>query len=288
MQAKTRRRTTSAVALVKGIEEGLQGATQREGVGFEPALHFGMRLVLIALEGQQIVAATVGDPRGYLGPTGQYIQADQAAAQVQAVEQIGQHRQLAPLGIRRALRQHQRLRIMRRLHALRHRRQLLDLPPTQLAVVAAGVMHPPDLAQRPHHRHRTGLCRRGGRIQRLEQEEAVRADLEGERLARLSAPGQAVVLDAARVALEPGRRRDRAQPVRHDRGQVVEGGAQRLADQLEEMQVVHGGQHMRAVGPLLAARLDQATGLEALEHPVEQQVLRVARPPAAPGTRSAR
>ena len=42
------------------------------------------------------------------------------------------------------------------------------------------------------------------------------------------------------------------------------------------MQVVHGGQHMGAVGPLLAARLDQATGLEALEHPVEQQMLRVA------------
>ena len=169
-----------------------------------------------------------------------------------------------------------RLRIMRRLHALRHRWQLLGLPPTQLAVVAAGVMHPPDLAQRPHHRHRTGLGWRGGRIERREEEEAVRTNLEGERLPRLSAPGQAVFLDAARVALEPSRRRNRAQPVRHDRGQVVEGGAQRLADQLEEMQVVHGGQHMGAVGPLLAARLDQATGLEALEHPVEQQMLGVA------------
>ena len=82
-------------------------AIQREGVGLEPALHLGMRLVLIALEGQQIVAATVGDLRGNLGPAGQCIQADQAASQVQAVEQIGQYRQLAPLGIRRALRQHQ-------------------------------------------------------------------------------------------------------------------------------------------------------------------------------------
>jgi hypothetical protein len=42
------------------------------------------------------------------------------------------------------------------------------------------------------------------------------------------------------------------------------------------MQVVHGGQHVGAVGPLFAPCLDQATRLEALEHPVEQQLLRVA------------
>ena len=42
------------------------------------------------------------------------------------------------------------------------------------------------------------------------------------------------------------------------------------------MQVAHGGQHVGAVGALLAARLDQAAGLEALEHRVQQQVLRLA------------
>src|SRR4051812_45515093 len=96
-----------AVALVKGIEAGLQGATQREGFGLEPALYLSMRLLLIALEGQQIVAATAGDLRGNLGLAGERVQADQAASQVQAVEQIGQHHQLAPFGIRRTLRQHQ-------------------------------------------------------------------------------------------------------------------------------------------------------------------------------------
>ena len=40
---------------------------------------------------------------------------------------------------------------------------------------------------------------------------------------------------------------------------------------------MHGGEHVGAVGALLAARLDQAARLEALEHPVEQQVLRPAR-----------
>ena len=39
---------------------------------------------------------------------------------------------------------------------------------------------------------------------------------------------------------------------------------------------MHGGQHVGAVGALLAARLDQATCLEALEHPIRHQVLRPA------------
>ena len=77
------------------------------------------------------------------------------------------------------------------------------------------------------------------------------------------------------IALEPDGRRERAHPVRHDGGQVVQGGAQRLADQFEEMQVAHGTQHVRAVGALLAVRLDQATCLEALEHRVQQPMLRL-------------
>jgi len=37
---------------------------------------------------------------------------------------------------------------------------------------------------------------------------------------------------------------------------------------------VRGGQHMRAVGALLASCLDQAVCLEAFKHPVQQKVLR--------------
>jgi hypothetical protein len=51
----------------------------------------------------------------------------------------------------------------------------------------------------------------------------------------------------------------------------------RLGHQLEQVQVVHGGEHVRAVGALLAPRLDQAACLEALEHAVQKQVLRPAR-----------
>src|SRR5829696_9136494 len=45
---------------------------------------------------------------------------------------------------------------------------------------------------------------------------------------------------------------------------------------------MHGTQHMRAVGALLAARLNQPAGLEALEHGVQQQVLRLAGDKAGP------
>src|SRR3954468_10334213 len=66
-----------------------------------------MGLGLIALEGQQIVTATVGNLPGNLGSAGECIQADQATAQVQAVEQIGQYGKLALLLLGRPLRQHQ-------------------------------------------------------------------------------------------------------------------------------------------------------------------------------------
>jgi hypothetical protein len=39
------------------------------------------------------------------------------------------------------------------------------------------------------------------------------------------------------------------------------------------VQIVHSGQHVGAVGALLTPCLDQAARLEALKHPVEQQVL---------------
>ena len=42
---------------------------------------------------------------------------------------------------------------------------------------------------------------------------------------------------------------------------------------VKQMQIVHGGQHVGAVGALLAPRLDQATCFEAIQHPVQQQVL---------------
>ena len=107
---------------------------------------------------------------------------------------------------------------------------------------------------------------------RIKQQEPVRTNRQGECLTLLLALGQAVILDPAPVPLKPDRLGDAAQPVRHDRGQVVQRRAKRLGHQFEQVQIVHGGQHVRAVGALLATGPDQATRLEALEHGVQQPV----------------
>jgi hypothetical protein len=139
----------------------------------------------------------------------------------------------------------------------------------------------PDLPQRLNHWDDAGRRRRGRRLQGIEQPEPIRADLQGEGLTLLPTLGQAVVLDPVSIALEPDWRGDRAQPVRHNGGQIVQRGAQRLADQFEEMQVAYGTQHMRAVSALLAPSLDQAARLEPLKHGVQQQVLRLPRDQAS-------
>lgn len=136
------------------------------------------------------------------------------------------------------------LRVVGGLQPVAGRGQLRDPPPAQPPSVAL-VMGLPDLPQRLNHWGGAGR-RRGRRLQGVEQPEPVRADLKGERLTLLPALGQGVLLDPARVALKPGGRRNRAQPIRGDSGQVVEGGAQRLAYQLKEMQVAHGAQHVCA------------------------------------------
>lgn len=60
----------------QSIETGPQRSAKREGFGFEPALHLGMRLILIALEHQQIVVAPGGDLCGNLGSAGECVQTD--------------------------------------------------------------------------------------------------------------------------------------------------------------------------------------------------------------------
>jgi hypothetical protein len=60
------------------------------------------------------------------------------------------------------------------------------------------------------------------------------------------------------IPLEPSGLRDRAHPVGHDGGEILESRTQRLGDQFQEMQVVHRRQHVGAVGALLATRPDQA------------------------------
>ena len=101
-------------------------------------------------------------------------------------------------------------------------------------------MYPPHVAQRLHHRHPARLFRGTRPIQGAEQDEPVRANLKGKRLALFLALRQMVIFDPAPIALEPNGLGDGAQPVRHDSGQVVQSGAQRFGHQLKQVQVVHG------------------------------------------------
>lgn len=137
-------------------------------------------------------------------------------------------------------------------------------------------------AERLDHRHPARRRRGTGGIECVEQHKPVCANRQGQRPTLLLALGQPVVLNAVRVALKPHRLRDPAQPLGRHRGQVVEGGAERLGDQLKEMQVAYGGQDIGAVGPLLPPRLEQAALPEPLQHRVEQQVPGLAIDEAGP------
>ena len=123
-------------------------------------------------------------------------------------------------------------------------------------------MHPPHVAQRLHHRHFPSCGWRGQDVQRVKQTEPIRADFKRQRLTLLLAFGEAVILDAVSISFEPGRLCDRAQPVGHDGGKIIKRRAQCVSNQLQRMQIVHGCQHVCAVGALLAARPDQTTFLK--------------------------
>jgi hypothetical protein len=83
--------------------------------------------------------------------------------------------------------------------------------------------------------------------------------------------GSPRLLDPRRVAIEPLGRDSLAQPLGRDRGQGVEGGAERLADQLQAVEVAGGGQDVRRVGTLTGAGLGQAAVLARLEDLVQEE-----------------
>ncbi len=76
--------------------------------------------------------------------------------------------------------------------------------------------------------------------------------------------------------------RERAQPVRREGGDVVQCRAQRLGHKLQAVEAADGGEHVRAVGALPPARLEQPVLARRVHHPREQPVHgRVAQQPAA-------
>ena len=139
----------------------------------------------------------------------------------------------------------------------------------------------PDRPQRRDRRQgrQRRRCSRG--VQRSEELKAVVADLAGIGLARGCGLGQPEILDAAAVAFIPGGRGEGAQPIGLGRGDRVEGGAQRLAQELEPVQLAHGGEDVGGIGALPAAGLEQAVGAARLEHPLQQALLGAAGEQAA-------
>ena len=61
------------------------------------------------------------------------------------------------------------------------------------------------------------------------------------------------------------------QPLRRDRGQLVQRGPQRLTHALQPVQRAHGREYVGAVRALAPARLDQALLLQALQQSIEQE-----------------
>ena len=107
-------------------------------------------------------------------------------------------------------------------------------------------------------------------VQRVEQAEAVPADLDGVGVALPAGAGEAHVLDPAVVAFVPLGWCDRAQPPGGRDGERGQRRARRPAQQLEAVQVAHGGQHVRAVRALAPARLEQAALAGRIQHAGEQ------------------
>ena len=107
----------------------------------------------------------------------------------------------------------------------------------------------------------------------LQEAIPVAADDLRVRVAGLLALGQARLLDPRGVAVEPLRRCLRTQPLGYEGGQGIEGGAERLSDQLEAIEVAGGRQDVGRVGALAGTGLEQAARLAGLEQLVQEDAL---------------
>src|SRR4051794_25006310 len=131
----------------------------------------------------------------------------------------------------------------------------------------------PDLPQHRDLGQRPRAFGRSRPVEPVEQGEPVLAHRPRVGLALGRAPRQAAVLDPAGVGLVPRLRDHTAEPVRGDGGELVERGAQGLADQLQPVEDADGGQNVGGVGALPAARLEQAELAAALEQLAEETLL---------------
>ena len=104
----------------------------------------------------------------------------------------------------------------------------------------------------------------------VEQLIAVAANLDDIGVALGASFRQAPVLDPPAVAIVPVRMCYGAQPVGCSNGDRVQRSAQRLGQQLDPVQLPHGGEDVRAVGALPPARLEQPCLTRRVEHAGQQ------------------
>ena len=134
-------------------------------------------------------------------------------------------------------------------------------------------MPPPHAAQRVDDRERSQSGRRVVGVHGVEHGVPVGADLDGARGTAVLALGQARVLDAAAVALEPLRLGQCADPIGGLGGKRVERGPDGLGGELQPVHLPDVGDDVSGVGPLAAPLAEEAPVAAGVEDAVEQHLL---------------
>ena len=132
----------------------------------------------------------------------------------------------------------------------------------------------------PQHLHTLQLPRDCWRLalrQDLEQQLAIAPNLLRQAPALLLFLGQAPIVHAPLIALQPLIRHPGEQPVGGHLGQVFQHRPQRLAHRFQVMQAAHRCQHMRGIRAHLASGLQPAALAAHHEQLVEQTLLRSLR-----------
>jgi hypothetical protein len=163
-------------------------------------------------------------------------------------------------------------RVVGRVEPLPRRRQGRRRAPANPIVLDLELAEP-DPAQ---ELSRGDLPQPGGRgvaPQRLQEEIPVGADPLGVCVPGLLAHGKARLPDPRHVAVEPLGGGLLAEQSRCDRRQGVEGGAERLADQLQAVEVAGGGQDVGRVGALAGTGPDQAAVLAGRQDLIQEESL---------------
>jgi hypothetical protein len=153
--------------------------------------------------------------------------------------------------------------------------------PAHLAAVTVELLDP--RGAQDLHRLQVGQPRRCVRgVDRLQQHQAVPANLHRALEAGLLGLGQPPVVTALAVAAGPLRRDQPGKPRRRHHRQGFQRGAERLDDLLQPVQVAHRHADVGGVGALAPAPMQQATLAQPVQHERQQPLgLAVGQQPGA-------